>query len=257
MSDSIRGRYDLTGKVAVVTGASKGIGEAIARGLAEFGAKVVLSSRRQEAVDKAAGRLCDQGLEASAIACHVGRPEQLGPLIEQTAERYGGIDILINNAAINPVFGPLMESDDKVFDKIIDVNLRAPLNLAKRVVPLMEQRGGGTIINVASIGALRPEPLLGLYSVSKSALISLTQVMAKEWGPAGIRVNAICPGLVKTKLSEALWQNEELVTETLRQQPIKRLGEPEDIAGLAVYLASDASGYTTGAVHVADGGFII
>ncbi len=257
MSDSIRGRYDLTGKVAVVTGASKGIGEAIARGLAEFGAKVVLSSRRQEAVDKAAGRLRDQGLEASAIACHVGRPEQLGPLIEQTAERYGGIDILINNAAINPVFGPLMESDDKVFDKIIDVNLRAPLNLAKRVVPLMEQRGGGTIINVASIGALRPEPLLGLYSVSKSALISLTQVMAKEWGPAGIRVNAICPGLVKTKLSEALWQNEELVTETLRQQPIKRLGEPEDIAGLAVYLASDASGYTTGAVHVADGGFII
>jgi len=257
MTPSIRQRFDLTDKTALVTGASKGIGAAIARALAELGARVVVSSRKQDAVDAVAGEIAEAGGEASAIAAHAGDLEQVRGLVDATVERYGRLDVVVNNAATNPVFGTLEETDEAVFDKIMNVNVQGPLELGKRALPVMREQGGGSVINISSVGGLRPESMLGLYSVSKGALISLTKVMAKEWGEYGVRANAICPGLIKTKFSEALWSNEDLVAENLEHQPIKRLGEPEDMAGLACFLASDAAAYCTGSVYVADGGLII
>ena len=169
---------------------------------------------------------------------------------------FGGIDILINNAATNPVFGPVVNTDSAAFDKIMDINVKAPFELGKMVLPIMQQRGGGAIINISSIGGLTPEPGLGIYSVSKSALIMLTKVMAKEWGSAGVRANVICPGLIQTKFSEALWKNEEMLSKSIKHLPIQRIGQPEDLAGIALYLASDAGAYTTGAVLSVDGGYV-
>lgn len=257
MAESIKSRFDLTGKVAVVTGASKGIGESMARGLAEFGAKVVVSSRKLEAVEEVAKGLRADGFEATAIACHMGDMDQARGLIDQTVAKYGGVDIVINNAATNPVFGPVIQTDEGVFDKIMAVNVKGPFELAKKAFPIMQERGGGSIINISSIGGISPEPLLGIYSVSKASLISLTKVLAAEWGPAKIRVNAICPGLVKTKFSQALWQSDEILKRFTVELPLRRIATPEEIAPLAVYLASDASSYTTGGVYVVDGGHTI
>jgi NAD(P)-dependent dehydrogenase (short-subunit alcohol dehydrogenase family) len=257
MAPRVRDQFDLGGKVAVVTGASRGIGAAIARGLAEFGAHVVLSSRKQDAVDATAQALRDDGLEATGVAAHVGDPEAVRRLVERTREQYGGVDVLVNNAATNPVSGPLLETDERAFDKVIEVNLKGPLELAKRVHPLMKERGGGSVINVSSVGALRPIGGLGLYNLSKAALINLTQVMAQEWAGDGIRANAICPGLVQTKLSEALWKDEEVLERFLQRVPLGRIARPDEMAALAVYLASPASSYCTGAVFTADGGYTI
>ncbi|MDQ7063835.1 MAG: SDR family oxidoreductase [candidate division KSB1 bacterium] len=254
---SVLDAFSLKDKVAVITGASKGIGEAIARAYAEAGARVVISSRKQDAVDAAAADLRARGLDAVGIAAHVGQMEDLDRLVQQTLDTYGGIDILVNNAAINPVFGPILDTDEAVFDKIMQVNLKGPFELGKRVHPIMKERGGGSVINISSIGGISPEPGLGIYSVSKAALISLTKVMAKEWGDDRIRVNAICPGLIKTKFSTALWQNEKIKNRVLAQQPIKRIGLPEDVVGLALFLASEASAYCTGAVYMVDGGHVI
>ena len=250
-------KFSLQDKIAVITGASKGIGEAIARAYAEAGARVVISSRKQDAVDAVAADLRAKGHEAVGIAAHVGKMEDLNRLVQQTLDTYGGIDILVNNAAINPVFGPILETDETVFDKIMQVNLKGPFELGKRVHPIMKTRGGGSVINISSIGGISPEPGLGIYSISKAALISLTKVMAKEWGDDHIRVNAICPGLIKTKFSTALWQNEKIKNMVLAQQPIKRIGLPEDVVGLALFLASEASAYCTGAVYMVDGGHVI
>ncbi len=255
--NSLRARFDLQGKVALVTGASKGIGEAIATGLADFGATVVVSSRRQEAVDEVAARIVAGGGKAHAIAAHMGDSAQVSALAEATLERCGGLDIIVNNAATNPIFGPLVNADDAAFAKIMAVNVQGPLALCKQALPVMRKRGGGSIINISSVGGLHPERMLGLYSVSKSALISLTKVMAREWGGVGVRANAICPGLIKTKFSRALWENEQILRQALEHAPISRIGTPEDIAGLAVFLASDASAYCTGGVWVADGGLTI
>ena len=175
-------------------------------------------------------------------------------LVQRTCEMFGGLDIVVNNAATNPVYGPLLQNDDGVFDKIMAVNVKGPLELAKLAHPHMQRRGGGSIINVSSVGGLRPEPSLGLYSVSKAARLSLTKVMAQEWGRDGIRANAICPGLVRTKFSAALWQNEEVCKEFVRTVPLRRIAEPEEMVGLALFLASPASSYCTGAVFLADGG---
>ena len=250
-------RFRLDGKVAVVTGASKGIGEAIARGLAEFGAQVVVSSRKQEAVEEVAAQFRKDGLEAGAVACHMGEPEEIQRLVEQTVALYGGVDVLVNNAATNPVYGPIENMEDRAFDKILAVNLRGPWHLCRLVHPLMKQRGGGSIINVSSVAGLKPDVGLGFYSVSKAGLISLTQVLAREWGKDGIRANVLCPGLVKTKFSAALWQNQKLMQQLQHHLPLGRIGQPEEIAGLAVYLASDASSFCTGGVFVADGGQMI
>lgn len=256
MPERFRELFNLRGKVAIVTGASKGIGEAVARGLAEFGAQVVISSRKQEAVEAVAASLRAAGQEATAVAAHVGDAAALRHLVNTACERYGGIDILVNNAATNPVYGPLLATDDAVFDKILSVNLKAPLELARLAHPHLARRGGGSIINVSSIGGLSPEPGPGLYSVSKAALLSLTKVMAREWASDGIRVNALCPGLLQTKFSAAMWQDEATLQRFLRDVPLGRIGQPEDLVGLAIYLASDASRYCTGAIFTVDGGYI-
>jgi NAD(P)-dependent dehydrogenase (short-subunit alcohol dehydrogenase family) len=225
--------------------------------MAEFGAKVVVSSRKQEAVDEVAAALKTDGHDATAVACHVGDTNQLQSLVDAALETYGGIDIVVNNAAANPYFGPVVGADDGLFDKIMGVNVRAPLELSRRAFPTMEKRGGGAVINISSIGGLSPEPMLGLYSVSKAALISLTKVLAAEWGPAKIRVNAICPGLVKTKFSRALWENDDVLRRFETELPLRRIASPEEIAPLAVFLASEAASYCTGGVYTVDGGHTI
>ena len=247
--------FQLDNKVAIVTGASKGIGEAMARGLAEFGAKVVISSRKRESVDAVAESLQNDGLEAIAIAANMGNVEEAQTLIDQTVDAYGGIDIIINNAAANPVFGPIQNTEERAFDKILDVNLKGPFELCKKAYPILKQRGGGSIINISSIGGLTPERGIGIYSVSKAGLINLTKVMAQDWGADNIRVNAIWPGLIKTKFSEALWGNEPILDRFLQQIPLNRVGTSDDVAGLAVYLASDAAAYCTGGVYLIDGGY--
>jgi NAD(P)-dependent dehydrogenase (short-subunit alcohol dehydrogenase family) len=256
MPPRFRALFDLTGKAAVVTGASKGIGEAIARGLAEFGARVVVSSRKQEAVEAVAAAFRADGLEASAVAAHAGDSAALGHLVDETIRLYGRLDIVVNNAATNPVYGPLLAADEAAFDKILAVNLKGPLELARAAHPYLRHHGG-SILNISSIGAIRPEPGLGLYSVSKAALVSLTKAMAQEWGGDGIRVNAVCPGLIQTKFSAALWQDEKNLDRFLAHVPLGRIGQPEDVVGLAIYLASDAGRYCTGAVFTVDGGYTI
>ena len=253
----IKNKFNLEGKVAIVTGSSKGIGESIARGLAEFGASVVISSRKQEAVDAVVTQFKKEGLEATGIACHVGDPAQLGNLIRQTVAIYGGVDVLINNAATNPVYGPLAKMEAEVFDKIMNVNVKACFSLANLCYPIMKERGGGSIINIASVEGLKPSAGLGLYSISKSALIMLTQTQAKEWGAVGIRSNAICPGLIQTKFSSALWTNEDILKQVEQHLPARRMAQPDEMAGLAVFLASEASSYSTGGVFTADGGHMI
>jgi NAD(P)-dependent dehydrogenase (short-subunit alcohol dehydrogenase family) len=247
--------FRLDGKVALVTGASKGIGEAMARGLAEFGASVVLSSRKQEAVDSVAAEFKASDLEATGIAANMGNIDDIHALLDKTVEVYGGLDIIINNAAANPVFGPLQNTDERAFDKIIDVNLKGPFELCKQGYPLMKQRGGGSIIHISSIGGLTPEAGIGIYSVSKAAIINMTKAMAQDWGADNIRVNAICPGLIKTKFSEALWNDESSLERFVKRIPLGRIGEPGDITGLAVYLASPASAYCSGGVYMVDGGY--
>ncbi len=249
--------FDLSGKVAIVTGASKGIGEAIAELYGAAGARVVVSSRKLDAVNRVAESIIKKGGQAKAIACHMGDTADIARLMEETISDYGTIDIVVNNAAANPAFGPVVETDGSVFDKIMNVNVKGPFELAKKAYPFMKQKKSGSVINISSIGGLRPEPGLGIYSVSKAALISLTKVMAKEWGDDNIRANVICPGLIKTKFSEALWSNDKIMHTMMKILPIKRVGTPEEIAALALYLASDASAYSTGGVFTADGGFTI
>lgn len=253
----VKNQFDLAGKVAIVTGSSKGIGESIARGFAEAGAKVVVSSRKQEAVDGVAESYKKDGLEAMGIACHVGKEDQLKNLVDKTVEAYGGVDILVNNAATNPVYGPISQSDGVVFDKVMNVNVKACMLLANLCFPSMSERGGGSIINIASVEGLKPSPGLGIYSISKAAVIMLTQSQAKEWGPAGIRSNALCPGLIKTKFSSALWNNDALMKQVKQHLPLGRIAQPDEMAGLALFLASSAGSYCTGGVYTADGGFML
>ena len=252
-----REAFDLNGKVALVTGASKGIGEAIARFYAAYGAKVVINSRKQEELDVVARSIKEAGGECTGIAANAGDMKVCHELIEKVISTYGGLDILVNNAATNPTYGPLLKSEEWAFDKIMNVNVKAPFALANLAHPHMKKRGGGAVINISSIAGLTPDPGLGLYSISKAALNMLTKVQAKEWGKDGIRVNSICPGLIKTKFSEALWSNEEILNRFVAKLPIARMGTVEEIAGLALYLASPASAYSTGAVFTADGGTVL
>ncbi|MGB1971619.1 MAG: SDR family NAD(P)-dependent oxidoreductase [Flavobacteriaceae bacterium] len=254
---STRQLFELKGKVAVVTGASKGIGKAIAEALAEYGAHVVVSSRSQEAVDKVAKEIKDRGFEATGVSCHVGHEEARKNLIDQTIAIYGGVDILVNNAATNPVFAPIEAIENDVFDKVMDVNVKACFDFAKLCFPSMKERKGGSIINIASVEGMKPSNGLSLYSVSKSALIMLTQSQASEWGKYGIRSNAICPGLIKTKFSQALWSNDALMQQVNNHLPLRRAAATSELSGLAVYLASEAASYTTGAVMNADGGHML
>ena len=255
--DSIKSKFDLSGKVAIVTGSSKGIGKSIARGLAEGGAKVVVSSRKQAAVDEVAAEFREDGLEAVGIQCHIGDSEQRKTLIAKTIEHFGSIDILVNNAAINPYYGPLEGSDEAVFDKIMNVNVKAPWILSNLVLPHMKEKGSGSIINISSVEGITPGFGLGLYSATKSALIMLTKNQAKEWGRYGVRANVLCPGLIKTKFSEGLWTNDKLVAGLTKALPLGRIAAPDEMAGMVMLLASDAGSYMTGGVYVADGGYLI
>jgi len=249
--------FSLEGKVAIVTGASKGIGFSIAEFFAAAGAKVVISSRKQDALDEMASQLKDNGYQAIGIACNVGKMEELDNLVSRTIDKWGQIDILVNNAATNPVFGPVHNTSLDAYDKIMDVNLKAPFQLMKLCYPYLQASSGASVINISSIGGISPEPGLGIYSVSKAALISMSKVFAKEWGDDNIRVNAICPGLIKTKFSEALWSNDKIVNSMMKMLALKRVGKSEEIAAMALFLASSASSYTTGTVLTADGGFTV
>ena len=254
---SISKQFNLAGKVAIITGSSKGIGKAIAKGLAENAAQVVISSRSQEACDTVANELRAAGLKAIGIACHIGKAAQRENLVAQTMEAFGRIDILVNNAAINPVFGPIEEVDPAIFDKIMEVNVKAPWSLSNLVLPHLQAHENGSIINIASVEALTPGFGLGIYSTSKAAILMLSKNQAKEWGKHGVRVNAICPGLIKTKFSAALWQNEKILGKIQKTLPSQRMGMPEEMVGLACLLASDAGSYMTGGVYTADGGYMI
>ena len=254
---SISKQFNLEGKVAVITGSSKGIGKAIAKGFAENGAQVVVSSRSQEACDAVADEFKAAGLKAIGIACHIGKADQRENLVAKTMEAFGRIDILVNNAAINPVFGPIEEADTAIFDKIMEVNVKAPWSLSNLVLPHLKVHKKGSIINIASVEALTPGFGLGIYSTSKAAILMLSKNQAKEWGKHGVRVNAICPGLIKTKFSAALWQNEKILGKIQKTLPSERMGMPEEMVGLACLLASDAGSYMTGGVYTADGGYMI
>jgi NAD(P)-dependent dehydrogenase (short-subunit alcohol dehydrogenase family) len=246
--------FSLEDKVAVITGASRGIGRAITLRLAQAGAKVVVSSRKLENVKITADEIEATGGEALPLQAHVGRTDEVEALVARTMEVYGRIDVVVNNAGTNPHFGPLLSADEGQWDKILDTNAKGVFRVCKAVVPHMETQGGGKIINLTSIAGLRPSPGMGVYSVSKAAIIMLTQVLAMELGHANIQVNAIAPGVIKTRFSQVLWQTPQIAESILNQVPLGRFGEPEDVVGLALYLASSASDYVTGSVFVVDGG---
>ena len=244
-------------KVVIITGSSKGIGLAIAEKLCANGAKVIISSRKQDACDDVAAGLKAKGYQAVGIACHVGDAEQRQALIEKTVSAFGKIDVLINNAAINPVFGPIEDSDEAAFDKIMNVNVKAVWSLSNLALPHMIKAGGGSVINISSVEGIHPGFGLGLYSTSKAAVIMLTKNQAKEWGKHNVRSNVICPGLVKTKFSQALWQNEKLLGKLEKTIPSGRMAMPEEMTGIALLLASDDASYMTGGIYTADGGYLI
>jgi dehydrogenase/reductase SDR family member 4 len=245
---------ELEGRVAIVTGASRGIGRAIAEILAREGARVVICGRKQETLNQVASEI---GPGIKPIACHVGRPEQIESLVTFTAREFGPVDILVNNAATNISFGPCLEIDEAQFDKMIEVNLKSAFRLTRAVAPGMCERGRGSIINMASIAGLRPQRHSLLYSMTKAALIMMTQSYALELGPKGVRVNAIAPGLIRTTLSEYYWKEETKQKEIIDRQPIHRIGQPRDVAELALLLASDRGSYITGQTLAVDGGFLL
>ena len=246
--------FSLDGKVVIVTGASRGIGRAIALRLAQAGASVVVSSRKLENVQPVADEIVAAGGQALAVQAHVGTAGDVAALVAQAVETFGRVDVAINNAATNPHFGPLLTADEGQWDKILDTNAKGAFRVCKAVVPLMEAQGGGKIINLTSVAGLRPSPGMGMYGISKAAIIMLTQVLAVELGRANIQVNAIAPGVIKTRFSQVLWQTPQIAEPLLRSLPLGRFGEAEDVAGLALYLASPAADYVTGAVFVVDGG---
>lgn len=251
------GEFSLEGKVALITGASRGIGRAIALRFAQAGATVVVSSRKQEGVQAVADEIAAAGGQALAIQAHVGQPNDVALLVARTVETFGRIDIAVNNAATNPHFGPVLTADEAQWDKILDTNTKGCFRVCKAVAPHMETEGGGKIINLASVAGLRPSPGMGIYGISKAAIIMLTKTLAFELGPANIQVNAIAPGVIKTRFSQLLWQTPQIAEPILSHLPLGHFGEPEDVAQAALYLASPAADYVTGAVFVVDGGMDI
>jgi NAD(P)-dependent dehydrogenase (short-subunit alcohol dehydrogenase family) len=255
MSD--QAMFDLTGKVAVVTGSSKGIGRAIAEALARAGAKVVISSRKAEACEEVAAPLRAEGREVAVIPCHVGKRADCEALVAKTRDHFGAVDVLVCNAAVNPYYGPLSGLTDEAFDKVMQTNVRSNLWLANLVRGDMAAKRDGVIIIVSSIGGLKGTEALGIYAISKAADFQLARNLAIECGPDNIRVNCIAPGLVRTDFAKALWENPKLLEQTEKRTPLRRIGDPDDIAGAAVFLASRAGSWMTGQTIVIDGGVTI
>ena len=249
--------FDLTGKVALITGSSKGIGKAIAEQMAKVGAKVVITSRKSEACDQVAQAIRDTGGEAIAIGCNISHVDQLKNLVETTLAKWGRIDSLVCNAAVNPYYGPFMDISDSAFDKTVAVNVRSNMHLANLVLPQMKARKDGTIIIISSIAGLKGSDLLGTYALTKAADMQLARNMAVAYGDCNIRVNCIAPGLVKTDFAKALWEDPDRLARTIDCYPLGRLGEPDDIAGAAVFLAGRAGNWLTGQTLVIDGGWAV
>jgi NAD(P)-dependent dehydrogenase (short-subunit alcohol dehydrogenase family) len=246
--------FDVRGKVALITGASRGIGRATAIQLAKNGAKVVISSRKQNACDAVVDEIKAFGDEAIAKACHVGDRAQVESLVSHVNEVWGGIDILVCNAATNPVYGPAANLTDELFSKIMSVNVQSTIWLCNRVLPRMAEKGGGSVVILSSIAALRGSATIGAYGMSKAAEAAIARNLAVEWGPKGIRVNAIAPGVVNTDFAKELVNDPVRRAQMENRTPLRRFGEPRDIAGIVHFLVSPASAYITGQVIVADGG---
>jgi len=249
--------FNLTGKIALVTGASRGIGESIAKLLAEQGAHVIVSSRKLDDCQLVADAIISDGGSAEAVACHVGNMDDISNCFAHIKQAHGKLDILINNAATNPYFGDILDTDLGAYTKTVDVNIRGYFFMCIEGGKLMRDNGGGSIVNTASINALKPGPMQGIYSISKAAVVNMTQAFAKECGRHNIRVNALLPGLTKTKFAGALFSNEEMYKNAIKTIPLHRHAVPDEMAGTVLYLASDASSYTTGECIVVDGGLTL
>jgi dehydrogenase/reductase SDR family protein 4 len=256
-NDKGQGMFDLTGKVALITGSTKGIGKSIAEEMAKAGAKVVISSRKAESCEEVTREFTGKGYEAISLPCNIASKEQLQQLVDATMKRWGKIDILVCNAATNPVYGPTAKASDEAFDKIMGTNIKSNWWLCNMVIPQMAERKDGAVIIVSSIAALKGNTVIGLYGVSKAADTALVRNYACEWGPSNIRVNAILPGLIKTDFARALWENDKARTAREAMTPLRRLGEAEEIGGIAVFLASRAANFITGQTIIADGGVTI
>ncbi len=249
--------FSLKGKVAVITGSSRGIGRSIAECMAAIGAKVVVSSRKADSCQQVAKQIVSSGGEAIVVPCNIGEKADLANLIDQTVSQFGKVDVLVCNAAVNPYYGPMSEMPDESYDKIMSSNVRSNFWLCNMAAPHMAAQGGGSIIIVSSIGGNQGSDTLGVYGMSKAADFALVRNLAVEWGPKKIRANCIAPGLIKTDFSRALWENPEIGEAAERAMPLKRIGQPEDIAGVAIFLASEAASYLTGQTIVVDGGLTV
>jgi NAD(P)-dependent dehydrogenase (short-subunit alcohol dehydrogenase family) len=252
----VQAMFDLSSKVALVSGASRGIGAATAEILAEFGAHVILTSRKAENLKEVQAKIKNAGNQASALVCHNGDLTQIGSLFEKIQERHGRLDILVNNAATNPFYGSVLEADEQAWDKTLDVNLKGPFFMSQHAAGLMRKNGGGSIVNVSSINGRIPMLNQSIYSITKAALISMTQAFAKELGRDNIRVNALLPGLTDTKFASALTQNDELMQRVLQQIPLGRIAQPSEMCGMVLFLVSDAASYVTGSSFTVDGGML-
>ncbi|AFP31557.1 SDR family oxidoreductase [Marinobacter sp. BSs20148] len=248
--------FDLNGKIALITGASRGIGESIARTLAAQGAHVIVSSRKLDGCEAVASSIRSAGGSAEAFACHIGEMGQIDAVWEHIAQKHGKLDILVNNAATNPYFGPVEDTDMAAFNKTVDVNIRGYFFMCAKGAQLMKKYGGGAIVNVASVNGVNPGHFQGIYSITKAAVISMTKSFAMELGPMNIRVNALLPGLTDTKFASALTSNEAIKKQAMAHIPMKRVASPDEMAGTVLYLVSAASSYTTGACVNADGGYL-
>ena len=249
--------FDLTGKIALVTGASRGIGEAIAKLLAEQGAHVIVSSRKLDGCQTVANQITADGGSAEALDCHVGSLEQLAEDFAFIKNKFGKLDILVNNAATNPYFGHILDTDLGAYSKTVDVNIRGYFFMSVEAGKLMRDNGGGAIVNTASINAIQPGPMQGIYSITKAAVVNMTKAFAKECGGLGIRVNALLPGFTKTQFAGALFSNDSIYQSAIEKIPMKRHAEPSEMAGTVLYLVSDASTYTNGECIVVDGGMTL